>query len=263
MNVNRFTRVLVLLGFTMLFLQGCSSSNSFGTAGMPQGQFTQVAQNPAKAPAGASASPKNADTVNKIFAKANGVPSDPTAYRIGALDVLDISVLGVADLTKTIQVTNGGTITLPLVRTVKAAGRTQAELEQELTTRLGHSYLQNPQVTVAIKEYNSQRITVDGAVQKPGIFPKQGEMSLLQAIAQAQGLTTVADPTGVLVFRQENGKRLAARFDIRQVRSGKVPDPMLQAGDVVMVDESAARTTLRDISSAMPLTGLFSVVPLL
>ena len=263
MNVNRYAHVLVLLGFTMFFLQGCSSSNSFGTAGMPQGQFAQVAQNPATAPAGASASPKNADTVNKIFAKANGVPSDPAAYRIGALDVLDITVFGVADLTKTIQVTDGGTITLPLVRTVKAAGHTQTELEQELTTRLGHTYLQNPQVTVAIKEYNSQRITVDGAVMKPGIFPKQGDLSLLQAIAQAQGLTTVADPTGVLVFRQENGKRLAARFDIRQVRSGKVPDPMLQSGDVVMVDENATKTTLRDISSAMPLTGLFSVVPLL
>ncbi|MDP8997590.1 MAG: SLBB domain-containing protein [Pseudomonadota bacterium] len=118
-------------------------------------------------------------------------------------------------------------------------------------------------MTVAIKEYNSQRITVDGAVMKPGIFPKKGELSLLQAIAQAQGLTTVADPSGVLVFRQVNGKRLAARFDIRQVRSGKLPDPMLLSGDVVMVDESAAKTTLRDITSAMPLTGLFSVVPLL
>ena len=123
--------------------------------------------------------------------------------------------------------------------------------------------MQSPQVTVSVKEYNSQKVTVDGAVQKPGIFPKQGEMSLLQAIAQAQGLTNYADPTGVLVFRTVGGRRLAARFDIRQVRAGKMPDPRLQAGDIVMVDESSAKTTLRDISSAMPLTGLFSVVPLL
>ncbi|HEY5364059.1 MAG TPA: polysaccharide biosynthesis/export family protein [Aestuariivirga sp.] len=201
--------------------------------------------------------------MDKIFAKGTGPGPHPNDYRIGALDVLDITVLGVPDLTKTIQVTDGGTITLPLVRTVTAAGRTQSDLEHELTTRLSKTYLQDPQVTVAIKEYNSQRITVDGAVMKPGIFPKQGQTSLLQAIAEAQGLTTVADPTGVLVFRQVDGKRMAARYDIRQVRSGKLPDPMLLSGDVVMVDESATRTTLRDITTAMPLTGLFSVVPLL
>ncbi|MDP8997589.1 MAG: polysaccharide biosynthesis/export family protein [Pseudomonadota bacterium] len=139
MNVNGFARVVVVMGLALLVLQGCSSSNSFGTSGVAQGQFSQVVQNPA-APAAGKAS--NAETVNKIFAKANGVPSDPAAYRIGALDVLDITVFGVADLTKTIQVTDGGTITLPLVRTVKAAGHTQTELEQELTTRLGHTYLQ-------------------------------------------------------------------------------------------------------------------------
>ena len=196
-----------------------------------------------------------------IFSKASGAGPDPKAYRIGAQDVLDISVLGVADLTRTVQVTSGGTITLPLVRTVNAAGRTQGELEAELTARLSKTYLQNPQVTVGVKEFNSQRITVDGAVQKPGIFAKQGEMSLLQAIAQAQGLTTVADSSSVLVFRQVNGKRLAARFDIRQVRSGKQADPMLVAGDVVMVDESATRTAIRDLSAAMPISGVFALIP--
>ena len=269
MNAVSFMGRVALLGFAILVLQGCSgSSNSFGdstTKEMAPGQFAQVAQNPVASPAASVAGKTGAKTaaVNNIFAKASGPVGDPKAYRIGALDVLDISVLGVADLTKTVQVTSSGTITLPLVRTVTAVGRTQTELEQELTKRLSKTYLQNPQVTVGIKEFNSQRITVDGAVAKPGIFPKQGDMSLLQAIAQAQGLTTVADPTGILVFRQVNGKRLAARFDIRQVRSGKQPDPMLLAGDVVMVDESAAKTTLRDIASAMPLTGLFSIVPLL
>ena len=262
MNKN-FMRLTLMMGLSIFALQGCSGgANTFGdstTKNMEQGQFSQVAQ----APTPSVSKGASAETVNKIFAKGSGPISDPQAYRIGVLDVLDISVLGVADLTKTVQVTESGVITLPLVRRIKAVGRTQSELEQEITERLAKTYLQNPQVTVAVKEYNSQRITVDGAVQKPGIFPLQGQTSLLQAIAQAQGLTTVADPTGVLLFRQVNGKRMAARFDIRQVRSGKIADPMLLAGDVVMVDESAAKTTLRDITSAMPLTGLFSVVPLL
>lgn len=111
-----------------------------------------------------------------------------------------------------------------------------------------------------MKEYNSQRITVDGAVKKPGIFPTTGQISLMQAIALAEGLSTVADPSGVLLFRTVDNKRMAARFDIRQVRSGKVSDPMLQAGDIVMVDESAARTTLRDIKDALPLSGLFQLM---
>ena len=237
-------------------LQACSGGNSFGdsaTKKMTPGQFSQLP----------SAQPAKGGNVDAIFAKGSATPSNPADYRIGALDTLDIAVLGVADLTRTVQVNSGGTITLPLIRQVQAAGRTQTELERDITARLSKTYLQSPQVTVAVKEFNSQKITVDGAVQKPGIFPKQGEMSLLQAIAQAQGLNTVADPAGVLVFRTVDHKRQAARFDIRQVRNGKMPDPLLQAGDIVMVDESSTKTTLRDITSAMPLTGLFSLVPLL
>jgi polysaccharide export outer membrane protein len=235
-------------------LQGCvnGSSNSFGdsaTRQMVPGSFSPLAS-----------TKQGADPITTGSTSPIATPQD---YRIGALDTLDIAVLGVADLNRTVQVNSGGTITLPLIRQVQAAGRTQTELERDIADKLAQTYLQSPQVTVAVKEYNSQKLTVDGAVQKPGIFPKQGEMSLLQAIAQAQGLTNYADPTGILVFRNVNGKRLAARFDIRQVRAGKMPDPLLQAGDIVMVDENSAKTTLRDISAAMPLTGLFSVVPLL
>lgn len=260
---RQLTSTLALLTLSTIILQGCSGgANTFGdstTANMAPGQFGQVTQTPGATVKSGQTS-ASAKAVDGIFAKASGVGSDPKAYRIGAQDILDISVLGVADLTRTVQVTSGGTITLPLVRTINAAGRTQGELEAELTARLSKTYLQNPQVTVGVKEYNSQRITVDGAVQKPGIFPKQGDMSLLQAIAQAQGFTTVADPTNVLVFRQIAGKRMAARYNIKDVRAGKLADPMLLAGDVVMVDESATRTTIRDISAAMPISGIFSII---
>jgi polysaccharide biosynthesis/export protein len=97
-------------------------------------------------------------------------------------------------------------------------------------------------------------------VKKPGIFPTTGKVSLLQAIALAEGLNEVADASGILLFRTVNNKRMAARFDLKQVRSGKVQDPMLQAGDIVMVDESATRTTLRDVKDALPLTGLFQLL---
>jgi polysaccharide biosynthesis/export protein len=246
----------------LVFLQACTSgSNSFGTSAtksMAPGQFGQVATSTSKGISTAAAA--NAE---KIFAKSVGTETNPADYKIAGLDVLDVTVLGVPELTRTVQVSTGGTITMPLIKAVKAVGRTQGQLEQDIATKLSKTYLQSPQVSVFIKEYNSQKVTVDGAVQKPGIFVKQGDMSLLQAIAQAQGLSTVADPTGVLIFRTVDHKRLAARFDIRQVRAGAMPDPMLEAGDIVMVDESAARTNLRDIVSAMPLSGLFTLIPLL
>ena len=259
-----FKRVEMALALvlTATLLAGCvNGSNSFGdssTSQMVPGQFSQLPSS--KTDAAAVPATANIDQIatGSITSVAN-----PADYRIGVLDTLDVAVLGVPDLNRTVQVNSGGGITLPLIREVQAVGRTQGEVERDIAAKLSKSFMQSPQVTVSVKEYNSQKVTVDGAVQKPGIFPKQGEMSLLQAIAQAQGLTNYADPTGVLVFRTVNTKRLAARFDIRQVRAGKMPDPKLQAGDVVMVDESSAKTTLRDISSAMPLTGLFSVVPLL
>ena len=115
------------------------------------------------------------------------------AYKIGALDVLEISVFKVDELSKTVQVADTGSISVPLLGEVEAAGRTAREVEQDLTKQWGAKYLNNPQVTVFIKEYNSKRITVEGSVKKPGVFPIQGHMSLLQSIAHAQGLEQTAD----------------------------------------------------------------------
>jgi polysaccharide biosynthesis/export protein len=204
-------------------------------------------------------------SAQKIFATNEQTASigNNEDYKIAPLDVIDISVFGVQDLSRTVQVSSSGMISLPLIKTVNAGGRTTGELERDIAAKLDASYLQSPQVSVFVKEYNSQRITVDGAVNKPGIFPMTGKVSLIQAVALASGLSPLADSSGVLVFRQVNNKRTAARFDLRQVRSGKIADPILLAGDIVMVDESSTRTTLRDIKDALPLSGLFSLVPLL
>ena len=241
-------------------LAACSGGSSLGsspTNGVAAGEFAQVG----------SAQPKVMDqkaaaSVQNIFAANAVIETGSEDYQIAALDVLEVTVLGVPELTRTVQVGTSGTITLPLIKTVKAGGRTQLQLEREISDKLEATYLQSPQVSVFVKEYNSQRITVDGAVNKPGIYPTTGKVTLLQAIALGEGLSTVADPTGILVFRSVNNKRMAARFDIRQIRGGKINDPTLQAGDIVMVDESTSRTTMRDIKDAIPLSGLFSLLML-
>ena len=128
------------------------------------------------------------------------------AYRIGPLDVLDISVFQAPGLTKTVEVADNGTINLPLLGETPAAGKTAQELERDLNSKLGAKYLQNPQVTVKVKEFNSSRVTVTGAVKNPGVFPYKGE-TLLQFVTMAGGLAPESNSM-VLVLRQNNGKTL-------------------------------------------------------
>lgn len=181
------------------------------------------------------------------------------AYRIGPQDVLEISVFKVTELSKSTQVSEAGTISYPLVGDVVAAGRTPREVERELTGRLGDKYLQKPQVSVFVKEYNSQRVTIEGAVKKPGVFPIQGSLSLLQAVAMAQGLENTSDNT-VLVFRTQGGKRSAARFDVAEIRTGDAADPELQAGDVVVAGTSALKEGFSNFLKVLPVTSVFALL---
>ena len=112
---------------------------------------------------------------------------DKSAYEIGPLDTLDISVFQVPDLTKSVQLSGTGTINLPLVGEIAVAGRTTQEVERDLTSRLGAKYLQNPQVTVYVKDYSSQRVTITGEIGRPGVYPIKGPTSLLQIVATAGG----------------------------------------------------------------------------
>jgi polysaccharide biosynthesis/export protein len=257
LNVKLPTYIAIM--FVALLVSACSSGSELGAdAGIKSGgQFSQVGGPTKKGDGSVAAS------AAKIFDANSAAPIGGDDYKISALDVVEITVLNVPELTRTVQVSASGTISLPLVKTIKASGHTTTQLEKQIAAKLEATYLQSPQVSVYVKEFNSQKITVDGAVVKPGIFPKTGNVSLLQAIALAEGLSTVADPTGILIFRTVNNARMAARFDLKQVRSGKINDPMLQAGDIVMVDESSRKTTLRDITSAMPLTGLFTLLTVL
>ena len=179
-----------------------------------------------------------------------------SAYQIGPQDVLDVAVFKVPDLSKTVQVSEAGTINYPLIGETAAAGKTAREIEQDLTAKLGAKYLQNPQVTVMVKEFNSQRVTIEGAVKKPGIYPLRGGMTLLQLIASAQGLTDVAEDDAV-VLRQENGRQKAARFALSEIRSAGAEDLPLQAGDVVIVNTSMTKEAFNTVVKAMPLARFF------
>jgi polysaccharide export outer membrane protein len=181
-------------------------------------------------------------------------------YRVGPSDVLDVSVFQVPDLSKTVQVSASGEIALPLIGTVAAGGKTVAELESEIAGKLGEKYLQSPQVSVFVKEANSQRVTVSGAVTNPGMVPLTGPTTLLQTIALSGGLTEAGDSHGILVFRTVNQQRMAAKYDLAAIGAGKAEDPVLHGGDIVVVDQSGFRSALGSVRQNIPVFGLFTAL---
>ena len=183
------------------------------------------------------------------------------AYKIGPQDVLEINVFNVAELNRTLQVADNGSINFPLVGEISTTGKTARAVEAELAARLNARFVKSPQVSVFVKEYNSQRFTVDGSVKKPGVFPLRDRGSLLQAIALAGGLDNDSASSIVVIFRKTEAGRAAARFDLDEIRSGRAEDPAIQSGDSIVVDASPGKTALSYFTKVLPALSLFRLVP--
>lgn len=179
-------------------------------------------------------------------------------YRIGVGDKLGVRVFQVPDLTfDALTVDTSGNIQMPLIGAVRAAERTSGELSTDIATRLSAQYLRNPQVTVTVTEAASQKITVDGAVTKPGVYEMRGATSLLQAIAMAEGPSRVADLTKVAVFRTVDGQRAVALFDLQAIRQGRASDPTVLGDDIIVVDTSRLNSAMREVVGALPALSIF------
>jgi polysaccharide export outer membrane protein len=179
-------------------------------------------------------------------------------YTIGVGDKLSVRVFQVPDLSfDQLVVDTSGDIQLPLIGAVRATGQTAGQLSTQIAERLSAQYLRNPQVTVTVTEAASQKITVDGAVTKPGVYEMRGSTSLLQAVAMAEGPSAVADLTKVAVFRTIGGQRSVALFDLQAIRQGRAEDPAVLGDDVIVVDTSRMNATMRGIISAVPALAIF------
>lgn len=183
--------------------------------------------------------------------------SAPADYRVGPSDVLEIAVFPAEALSRTVEVDAAGRIRLPLIGAVDAAGRTPPELSTEIAARLGARYLQSPDVTVAVKEARSLRITLEGALNQPGVYPVVGRTSLLQAVAMAKGADRAADLKRVIVFRRIDHQRTAALFDLAEIQTGRATDPELFGGDVVVVNESGGKRMFYNLVQSSPVLALF------
>lgn len=170
----------------------------------------------------------------------------PDDYRIGPQDLIEIQVYGIDNLKREVRVNSKGVVSLPLIGAVSLGGLTNQEAEALIAQKYEKDYLQDPQVSVFIKEYTSQRITVEGAVNHPGIFPIRGPTSLLQAIALAGGQGQLSDMNEVMVYRLESGQKKTLTYNVIKIRGGEVPDPLLANDDVVVVKRSSDRVAVRD-----------------
>lgn len=168
--------------------------------------------------------------------------SEPEPYRIGREDVLDVSVWRDPELSRVMPVRPDGFISLPIVGDVAAAGKTPPELASEIRQKL-QPFVQEPRVTVLVREVNSARVYVTGEVAHPGAYPLRGRVSVLQAIALAGGFTDFANRDGILVVRKGNQagqipvryRDLVADEERKASQEQNDPDVDLVPGDTVVV----------------------------
>jgi polysaccharide export outer membrane protein len=168
-------------------------------------------------------------------AASKGATDDPN-YRIGPLDVLDVSVWKEPEVSRQVPVRPDGKISLPLLNDVQAAGLTPAQLGAQITEGLGR-YMTAPQVTVIVAEINSQRIYMLGEIARPGAYVLLPGMTVLQALSNAGGFTPFSNLKNIHVLRQENGKQNKLFFNYKDVLSGKHTEQNieLKPGDTIVV----------------------------
>ena len=172
---------------------------------------------------------------------------------IGPLDTIQIDVFNVPDLSREIQVDASGRISMPLIGSIDARGRTAQELAQTIETALRARYVREPDVTVNIKSSVSQVVTIDGQVGEPGLYPVTNQMTLMRAIASAKGLSEFARSKDIVILRTVDGRKMAGLYDIDAIRAGTYDDPAIYANDVIVVGDSPQRRLFRDFVSLSPL----------
>lgn len=223
----------LLLALAGLALSGCG--RSLQSEGLPTGQAAYAIAPPAD------------------------LAAAPQAYRIGPGDSISVSVFQEPDLSNDkLQVDDVGRIQLPLAGDILAAGLTAPELSGVIAERLGREYVRYPKVVVSVISTREQTVAVEGEVKMPGVYKVSPSDTLLSAIARAQSPTNVARLDEVIVFRSVNGRRMGARFDLGQIRSGQAADPQILGGDVIVVGFSSLKGVYRDILQAAPLLNVFT-----
>ena len=183
----------------------------------------------------------------------------PTDYHLRPDDVISVIVFREPSLSlEKVPIGADGTLSLPFVGIMKVAGQTPEQFAGALESRLGDGFLTNPRVSVNVMEYASHLVTVEGAVEEPGIYKFQPGTRLSGAIALAKGTEQVANARQVAVFRTTPQGIAVAKFDYAAMQEGTMIDPVLQPNDRVVVGTSTLSQFWRDLIQTLPAFALFT-----
>lgn len=170
------------------------------------------------------------------------IPIDTKTLRnsitLGPGDIFEARVYGEKDLSGEFRVSTEGTIHFPLVGETVVQNLSPSEVSTLLQDRLRDGYLREPYVTVRIVQYNSKKIFVLGQVAKPGTFPFEGKMNIIQAITLAGGFTNMSRKNSVIVTRAEGTVEQRIRVPVDRISEGLAPNFSLQPEDIVYVPET-------------------------
>jgi polysaccharide biosynthesis/export protein len=192
----------------------------------------------------ASAGPARAQGDEGSTPAVRVVPADEAAAEsaandapVGPEDLLEISVFEIPDLTRTVRVSEKGAISLPLLGEILVTGMTPTSLEGKLRELLASKYLEDPQVSVFVREHGSKKVSVLGAVGKPGVYEMLGTRTLLQVLSEAGGLTREVASDLFILRRTPGGGRERMSVNVDQLLAGQDPsiNLIIQPGDIVTV----------------------------
>ncbi|WP_240505963.1 polysaccharide biosynthesis/export family protein [Erythrobacter colymbi] len=205
----------------------------------------------------------SASTPDAAYGQTGFSVSRPTSYNLRPADQISVNVFREPDLSlEKVRIGVDGNVSLPLLGTIPAAGMTTRQLEQDVTRRLAALGLKTPTVSVNIAEYASHLVTVEGSVEKPGVYVFQPGARLSSAIALASGPKRSAKLEQVAVFRESPQGIMIAKFDYAQVKQGTMLDPVLEPGDRVVIGTDGLSVFWEDLLKALPAFGVFAVAGL-
>jgi polysaccharide export outer membrane protein len=179
--------------------------------------------------------PQRAVTAAEPAGSAEIVPSASDLEVLGPHDLLEIAVFDVEQFSRTVRVSDDGAITLPFLGRIEVGGMTRVGLEQRIAALLGEKWVQDPQVSVFVKEYNSRKISVSGAVKNPSTFELLGRKTLLDVVSEAGGFT---EDVGRLVYVVRHGpggatERITIDLQGLVYRGDSAANLVIQPGDVI------------------------------
>ena len=187
----------------------------------------------------------------------------PTTYDLRPSDQITVNVFREPELSlEKVRIGVDGNVSLPMLGTIPAAGMTTKQLEQDLTRRFAALGLKTPVVSVNIADYASHLVTVEGAVEKPGVYTFQPGARLSSALALAAGPKRSAKVDQVAVFRESPQGIMVAKFDYQMVKQGTMLDPVLEPGDRVVMGTDGLSVFWEDLLKALPAFGVFAAAGL-